>query len=183
MMPGFHRSNGWFARLNAFNEISLVVVGLVELDFVALGGNLAEPIHVGSIKATAVDPDPTFSADPFGAAFDIAMSTGDGHGDVIRILAGDPVLAAGIPDRGAGREFAGAFNFEGPAGLVAIQSPMGDITMVSNPIEQLTAADIIIPAPIHMDAHFDIGLHFRRANPGFIIEFGRRGGYQCLPVG
>src|SRR5256885_12119142 len=52
----------------------------------------------------SVHPDPTVGTDPFGPAADVRMPAGDDQRDVLRILARDAVLGAGVPERVAGRE-------------------------------------------------------------------------------
>src|ERR1041385_6797607 len=149
-----------------------MVVGLVKFDFVLVVGNFREPIDIRGIVANTIDPDPALSADPFGAAFDIGVSTSDSHLNVFGIFTRDPIFGAGVPDCVARREFALPLDFR-RSFVIEIEPPMGDITMVPNPIKQLAAADVVIPAPVHMYPAFDIRLHRCRANPGIVIKFGR----------
>src|SRR5438876_2345703 len=107
----------------------------------------------------AIHPDPAVGTDPFGAAPDVTMSTSDGHRHVVGILAGDAMLRACVPNGIAGWELSGALDFQRTASLVAVHPPVSDVAMVSDPIEQLAAADVVIPPPVFMDACFDVRLH------------------------
>src|SRR5258708_83155 len=51
---------------------------------------------------------------------------------------------------------------------------MGDVAMMADPIEQLTAARVVVPAPILMETALDVRLPMRGAQPEIIIQLGRR---------
>ena len=46
----------------------------------------------------------------------------------------------------------------GPA-VVEVQAPVGDVAVVADPVEQLAAADVVVPAPVHVHAALDVRLH------------------------
>src|SRR5580765_4680670 len=50
---------------------------------------------------------------------------------------------------------------------------MRDVAVMSDPIEQLAAARIVIPAPVPVHATFDVRHHLRWTDPHFVIEFRR----------
>src|SRR5258708_4144486 len=100
--------------LDTLDEVLLVIVRAVELNFVLIRGNLAEPIDVGSIESSAVNPNPAVGPNPLGAAADIVVSARDNHGDIVWILAGDPVFGGSVPNCIFGRELADAFDFQRP---------------------------------------------------------------------
>ena len=50
---------------------------------------------------------------------------------------------------------------------------MGDVAVMADPVEQLAAAGVVVPAPVLVDAHVDVGLHLRGADPGVVVEVGR----------
>ena len=62
-----------------------------------------------------------------------------------------------------------AFDFR-RAGPIKIEPPMSNITMVANPIQQLAATDIVIPAPIHVNTTLDVRLDAGRSEPGFVVQ-------------
>ena len=101
------------------------------------------------------------------------MAARDGHRDVLGILQFDAILGRGVPNGVFGREFTLAFDFE-RAGTVEVQPPMRDVAVMADPIEELAAAGVVIPAPVHVKAAFDVRHHLRRADPKIIIQFGRR---------
>src|SRR5207237_455417 len=102
------------------------------------------------------------------------MSARDNHRDVVRVFARDPILGAGVPNRIFGRKLAYPLDLRGAAGLVAIKTPMSDVAMMADPIKQLPAADIVIPAPIHVNARLNVWFHLGWSNPGIIFQFGWR---------
>ena len=60
------------------------------------------------------------------------------------------------------------------AGVVEAEAPMSDVAVVADPVEELTAAGVVVPAPVLINAHVDVGLHARGADPGLVIEVCRR---------
>src|SRR6516225_10068478 len=115
-------------------------------------GQFPEPVHIGGVESSAIHPNPTVGAYPFCSHFDIRMTAGNGHHDVIRILAVDPILGASVPDRILWRKFTCALDLKRAASLVHIQAPMGNIAMVPDPIQQLASTGVVIPTPIHVHA-------------------------------
>src|SRR5262245_24738850 len=57
---------------------------------------------------------------------------------------------------------------------------MRDVAMMADPVEQLAATKVVIPAPVHVHAAFDVRHHLRRPNPRFVIEFWRWRGNKHL---
>src|SRR5260221_9186570 len=58
---------------------------------------------------------------------------------------------------------------------------MSDVAMMTDPIQQLPSASIVIPAPMGMNTLFDVRNHSGRADPGIVIQIGRRSGaWQTL---
>src|SRR5262249_17776856 len=88
----------------------------------------------------------------------------------------DAIFGAGVPDGVDGRKVAVAFDF-GRAGVVEVTAPMSDVAMMADPIEQLPAAGVVVPTPMLVKTTLDVGHHFGGANPGIVIEFGRRLGH------
>src|SRR5260370_269850 len=106
-----------------------------------------------------VHPNPAIGTDPFGAHFDSRMIVGNCHGDIIWVFERDPIFRTGVPNRIVRWELTCAFDFQRSPAAVAIHSPMGDIAMVADPIEQLATADIVIPTPVLVDPGLDVRLH------------------------
>ena len=129
---------------------------------------------LGRIESASIHPHPTVCADPLGAAADVVVAACDDHGDIVRVFQIGAVFRASIPDGVFGREFALGLDFT-RSHVVEIQSPMGNISMVADPIQQLAAAGVVVPAPVHVHAGFDIRHHFRRPNPSLVIELLGRG--------
>ena len=107
----------------------------------------------------AVYPDPAVSADPLGAIPDVRVPAGDDHRNVVGILAGNAVLGAGVPQGVLGRELANSLDFQRANRVVVAQTPVPDVAMMADPIEQLAAAGIVVPAPVHVTAGLDVRLH------------------------
>src|SRR6266576_2484923 len=112
-MRSLRRSDGRFPRFHAVDEVFLVIVRAVKFDLIAVSGDFTEPIDAGRVKGAAIDPNPTLGSYPLGAALDVTVPASDNYGDVIGILARDPVLAARIPNRVFGREVTNRFNLHG----------------------------------------------------------------------
>src|SRR5438093_211848 len=119
MVRGFYRGNGWFSRFYAIEEITLMIVRTVQFDLVFFLGNLLEPIQIRGIKVSSINPHPTISADPFCTHLNIVVASGDCHNHFFWILAGDSVLAAGVPNCVARRELTGSLNFRWAPFVVA----------------------------------------------------------------
>src|SRR5438105_7806549 len=110
MMRGLDRRDGWFPRFDTFNEIALVIVRFVEGHLAFIFRQFPEPIDVRRIVSAPVHPDPAIGPNPFRSAFDVRMPAGNDHRDVVRILAGDAILGASIPNRVFRWELADAFD-------------------------------------------------------------------------
>src|SRR5439155_19506478 len=171
MVRSFDWADGRLAGSDAINEVPGVVVRFVEPNLRAFR-QLGEPIQGGSIVPAAVHTHPALGPNPLGARTDIRMATGDDHRDVVRILAGIAILRAGIPDRVFRRELTLPFDFAWPR-VVKVQPPMRDVTVMANPVQELAPSDVVIPAPVHVDASLDVRFHPRRADPKLVIQFGR----------
>src|SRR5258708_200350 len=115
--------------------------GTVELDFPFIF-RFCKPINIGSVKRAAVHPHPAVGSDPFSAVTDVGMSSGDRHGDVAGIFESDAILGASIPDGVFRREFADAFDLRGTV-VVEVESPMRDIAVMADPIQQLATAGVV----------------------------------------
>src|SRR5215475_11648918 len=96
VMGRFSRGYRRLPGLDTIDEVLLVVVGPVKLHLVTVRGDFTEPIDIGGIEATAIYPNPSVSADPLGTAFDIVVTARENHADTVRILAGNPILAARV---------------------------------------------------------------------------------------
>src|SRR4029077_8633035 len=113
---------------------------------------------IGGLETAAVHPDPAFGANPFGARFDVVVPAGNDHGDVVRVGEFNAVFRAGVPQRVRRGKLAVAFNLRG-AGEVGVHAPVRDVAVVANPVEQLAAAGVVIPTPVHVHALFDVRFH------------------------
>ena len=60
---------------------------------------------------------------------------------------------------------------------------MGDVAVVADPVNKLAAAGVVVPAPVLIDAGFDVGLHLGGADPGVVVEIGRGLGDGEIPGG
>src|SRR5664280_2793893 len=58
---------------------------------------------------------------------------------------------------------------------------MGDVAVVANPVQELAAAGVVIPAPVLVDAGFDVRLHFGGTDPGLVVELRWRFGDCQIP--
>src|SRR5258708_29967514 len=59
----------------------------------------------------------------------------------------------------------------GRAGIIEVAPPMSNVAMVPNPIHQLAATSIVVPAPVFVDAASNVRHHFGRTNPQVIVQF------------
>lgn len=60
---------------------------------------------------------------------------------------------------------------------------MRNVAVMPDPVEELPAADVVVPAPVHVNARLDVRLHRRRAEPAVVVEAGRRLGNCHVPAG
>src|SRR5215469_5265385 len=67
------------------------------------------------------------------------------------------------------REVAVALDFR-RAGMVKAKAPVRDVAVVPDPVEKLAAAGVVVPAPVLVDTHINVGLHARRADPRVVVE-------------
>jgi hypothetical protein len=104
------------------------------------------------------------------------VSTRHGHGHILRILEVDAILCRGVPNRILRRKLAFAFDFRW-SHVVEVEAPVCDVAVVPDPIEELSAAEVVVPAPVHVNAALNIRNHLRRADPAVVVEprrgFGR----------
>src|SRR4030043_1831903 len=120
-----------------------------------------------------VDMAPAVLADPFGAAADIRVAAGNDHGRPVDVLGGDAVAEGAVVDT-ARRELAAALDFDRPGEFPA-HAPVGDVAVMTDPVHELAAAEIHVPAPVHVDAGFAVRRVGRRPHPEFVGDLGRRG--------
>src|SRR5262245_17828941 len=113
MMSRFYGSNGGFAGFDAIKKISVVVTRFVLFHFAHLVRQIAivPPFFIGGLESAATDPDPAACADPFCAAANVVMTTGDSHRDIAWVFQLDPVFGAGVPHRILWGELPLAFQF------------------------------------------------------------------------
>lgn len=86
MVSSLDRRDGGLPGFDAIDEVLPVVVGMVEFDLVFVCRNLGKPIGLGRVMAAPVDPNPTFSANPFGPALDVRVAPRNGHLDILWVL-------------------------------------------------------------------------------------------------
>lgn len=187
-VSGFHGGDGGLAGLNAVEEIAVVASGFVEAgldDIIAKFGEgggfdhlIAHAFFDGAFQlgdgtvegAAAIHMQPAFFTDPFGAGLNVRVTTGDDHGDVTGVEALSAVFGGGVPDVSARRHVhLDGFDFV-RAGAVHVHAPVSDVAVVADPVEELAAADVVVPAPVFVNACLNVRLHGGGANPHFVIE-------------
>src|ERR1019366_1056439 len=131
------------------------------------------PGFVGRLNPPAVNPDPAVRSDPLGAAANIGVPARDRHGDVPRVFQFDAIFRAGVPHRVHWGKLALALDLEG-AGVIEIATPVGDVAMVPDPVEQLAPARVVVPAPVPVNPAPDVWHHFGGASPCLEIQLWRR---------
>ena len=164
--------DGRLARFDAVQEIAPVLLGMVKLDLELVLGH-REPVHVRRIIFAAIHPNPTIGSDPFGPTFNVPVPPGDYHLDVVGIFQRGAILGVSVPDRVLGRAFAVRFDLGRPA-VVHVHAPMRDVAVVPDPVQQLSAAGVVVPAPVIVDAGFDVGNFRGWPDPKVVVQL-RRG--------
>ena len=191
-MAGCHGRDRRLMALHAIEEVALVSGGIVQLHLDHIVAQLLGPrglhhlaglfiatvqgilqIRVGRIEAAAVHPHPAIGAHPLGAHLDVVMSVRDQHLHPVRIGGFGLVIRGGVPHIAARRELGADRPHLHRSGVVAVHSPVGDVAVVADPVEQLAAADVVVPAPVLVDSRLDIILHRRRADPHLVVELCR----------
>ena len=61
------------------------------------------------------------------------------------------------------------------------QPPVRNVPMVADPIHQLSAARVVVPAPVLVNAHVNVRFHLRRPQPSVKVEIGRRRRHCQVP--
>src|SRR6266478_6665448 len=167
MMRDFDGRDRRLARLDAINEVAVVAFSLIDHDFAFFRrqGTALTESGIGSFKAAAINPHPTVTANPLGAAANVAVSTGNGHFNIVRVFRSDAIFCASVPNRIFGGEFSFALDFRRTNLVVVAEAPVSDVAVMADPVQQLAAADIVIPAPVLVHPAFDIRLHLGGADP------------------
>ena len=187
---GLDGGDGGLAGFDAVEEVAVVAGGLVEAGFDDVvaefgeGGGFDDLVALaffdgafelrdGAVEgAAAVDVEPAFFTDPGGAGFDVGVAAGDDHGDAACVEALGAIFGGGVPDIGGGwHVHLDGFDFVG-AGAVHVHAPVGDVAVVADPVEELAAADVVVPAPVFVNAGLNVGFHLGGADPHFVIEVG-----------
>jgi hypothetical protein len=185
-MRHLHRCNRRLSRLHAVQEVPEMPArgeGQLHLTQILREGTAFLPFLVRGLEGVAaVHPNPAvFRRSTWSRRRCRRMATGDDDLDVARVLAGDPVLGAGVPECVRRRELAHRLDLAGPERVVVSQPPVGDVAVVPNPVEQLAAAGVVVPSPVHVAPGLDIGLHPGRPNPTLVVEPGRGLGHRSIP--
>ena len=60
------------------------------------------------------------------------------------------------------------------AGLVPAHAPVGDVEVMADPVHVLAAAEVHVPAPVHVDAGLAVGPPGGRPDPELVVEVRRR---------
>ena len=155
-----------FARAHAVDEFAVVAGADLELRLARADLLGKQRLGIG-IELAAVDPDPSFVADPFRAALDFGVAARDGQRRVIGIDGAYLVAFGGVERIGAWRVFAHAFHRDGTI-RVPPHAPVRDVHVVADPIHQLAAAKVQVPPPVHVDAGFAVRHLGRGAQPAVI---------------
>src|ERR1019366_1944833 len=160
MVGCLHRRDGRLAGLYGLQEVPLMILREGQLHLALLLRQLPDlaPGFVGCLKPPAVNPDPAVRSDPFGAAANIGMAARDRHGYVSRVFQFDAIFRAGVPHRVHRWKLALALDLEG-AGVIEIATPVGDVAMVPDPVEQLAPARVVVPAPVPVNPAPDVWHH------------------------
>ena len=90
--------------------------------------------------------------------------------EAVGVAHGVVIFGMGVP-RGF-PEFARAFDGDGILGVLA-HRPSGDVRVVADPVEQLPAAEVHVPAPVEVEDAGVVGELGRRPDPHVVIDFGR----------
>src|ERR1700678_986490 len=108
-------------------------------------------------------PTPSRRPDPFFSHTDGGRAAGDCQRDVVGVLgyfltvfAFDVVFGRGVPGCIRRWKLAVALYLRG-ASEIETQTPMRDVTVMADPVEQLPAAGVVVPAPVLGDARVDVG--------------------------
>src|ERR1017187_327551 len=112
MVRRLDRRNRRLARLDAVQEVPVVIAGLVEFHLAQLlrQGPVVAPLLIGAFKDPALDINPTLGPYPFTAAANVLVATGDDHCDVPGIAQLDAVFCGGVPHGILGWELAMPFD-------------------------------------------------------------------------
>src|ERR1017187_3141748 len=157
--------------LHAVEEVAYVIGRIVEVDLSGSDLVLHQALGAG-FKPAPVNPDPAVGPNPLGAHAMLSFRVLEDHLHAVGISAFNPVARGRIPDTRLGE--LGVNGVDLPrAGVFGAQAPLGDVAVMADPIHELAAAEIHLPAPVPMSAVRGIGRPGRRAAPEVIVELGR----------
>src|ERR1035441_4538065 len=182
MVRRFDGRNCRLAGFHAVEKIALMAVRLIQLNFAQfLRQRFAlDPSWIRGIDPRAIHPYPSVGAYPLGSHADCGRTAGDRDCNIDRITSYffsiftfDVVFRSRIPNGIGCREFAVPFNLRW-TGVIESQAPMRDVAVVADPIHQLSAAGVVVPSPVLIDAGFDVRFGLGGTQPPVKVKGRRR---------
>ena len=154
---------------------------MIEVDLPGLNLVLHQALGRG-FEPAAVHPNPAVGPDPFGAHAMLAFRVLENHLRTVGISAFDPVARRSIPDAGLGELSVNRVDLHG-AGVFGAQSPLRDVAMMADPVHELAAAVIHLPAPVPVRAVLRIRRPGRGPAPEVVVKLRRRIGEGSVAAG
>ena len=169
-MGDFGRSDRGLPVPDTVDEIAAVIAAGVEAGFPGHDPFVDQAAGLGG-EAAAIHPDPSAVTDPAGADPLGKLGTvGHRHLDSIGVAA-DEAKGDGCVVDGTAREFPAALDRDG-SGPVEAQAPVGDVGMVTDPVEHLAATPGQNPPPVPV-GHAPVGGPGGGAEPAVPVQMGR----------
>src|SRR5580700_3846141 len=143
-VPGFCRTGGLMARLDAVQKLSLVPWASKELNLIRPNGLFQNALFACFYPA-AIHPYPTavFTNPLCSAAYALVAAVSHMHIDAAFVFRNKVILSCGVP-YSFGWVFPRTF-YRFRSRVIPPHSPVGDVRVVANPIHQLSPAVIQLP--------------------------------------
>lgn len=157
------------AGANTINEVLLVVVAFVKIDFVGTNYGIQKRFWIGVEALCAINAYPSFGSNESDALPQL-VGVGNDQFKALCVLACNLISIGHVPESAlAEKNFLG-LNLHG-AGVLSVHTPLSDVEMVRAPVGDDSAGVVVVPAPAERNAAlFRIWRPRCGAQPQVVIE-------------
>jgi len=162
------------AGADAINEVLLVVVTLVKIDFGGTNYGVQKRFWIGVEAVCAIYVDPSFGPDEANALAQF-VGVSDNKFKALCILTRNLISIGHIPESALAEKNLFGLNLDG-AGVLGVHTPLCDVEMVCAPVGYDSTGVVVVPAPAEREAaFFGVGSPWCGAQPHIVIKSFRDG--------